>query len=236
MTIRVLAAGQSNMLGRGTGGPSFSGVSTDVSVWNNVNPLGANGTSFVTASAAQAAGTFENTDRNNFAVWFCDQLARKRLDTVTLTLVARGASPIAYWAPTEVTFPMLSETIDVWTATGQAPANVFLWQQGEGDVSTDTEVYKAAFNELVDNLKSADVIDDSTIIIICGTAEEYANRIAFNMNALVSLVNQSRVRAYAGTHSLTTADTTHFDGPSLAKFGRGSIFSAYLFSESRAER
>jgi hypothetical protein len=185
MTIKVFASGQSNMLGAGTGGPAMSGVSANVSVWNSVAPLGSIGNAFVTASAAQAAGTFQFTDRNNMAVWFCDKLARTLLDTVTLALVARNGSAISLWSPDEVTTPLFQRCVNVWTATGQGPADVFLWHQGESDLANAD--YKQDFKDLVQNLKDSDVISDDTIILPVGLVASDSSRQQFNENMLAPL-------------------------------------------------
>lgn len=214
MTIKVFYSGQSNALGRGTGGPAFSGVSPDVSVWNNVNPIGSNGSAFVTASAAQAAGVFEFTDRNNAGVWLCDRLARTLHEPVTLTLVARGASPISYWSPDEVTYPMLQECIDVWSATDQGPADVFVWQQGEQDVEvTSPAAYRERFSELKENLKTAGVIDDNTLVIVGGMVASTASKSSYNDSALSRCGD-----AYAPPDGLQN-DGVHFSGHSLYNLG-----------------
>lgn len=229
MTVRVFASGQSNMLGRGTGGPALSGVSADVRVWNNVNPLGSNGTAFVTAAQAQAAGTFQLTDRNNLAVWFCDKLARTQFDTVDLTLVARASSPIAYWAPGEATYPMLQECIDVWAATGQPPADVFLWHQGENNSAQSHSAYQSSFEALLSNLAAGGVINASTAIITGGILGEDASRAGFNRGALRPLAKKPR-RGHASSYRLTSGDGAHFDGASLYALGARRYFSAYLFA------
>lgn len=226
MTIKVFASGQSNMLGRGTGGPSFSGVSSDVRVWNNINPLGANGTAFVTASAAQAAGVFQETNRNNMAVWFCDKLARTQFDDVDLTLVALGGGQIAYWAPGEVTWPMLNECIAVWAATGQEPADVFLWHQGESDLANPT--YRAQFGQLIENLIAGGVLKASTLILLGGIAEDSAADVAFNQDQLQAMCGGKTT--YANSYLAPTYDTVHFTGQALYYFGAHRLFSAYLLS------
>lgn len=232
MTIRVFCSGQSNALGRGTGGPAFSGVSSSVRVWNNVNPLGANGTAFVSVVAARAAGTFELTDTNNHAVWFCDQLARTQFDTVDLTLVALGGASIAHFLPTEATFPMLAECQAVWTATGQAPADVFLWHQGEADTALTPAAYSAAFEQLVANLIARGVISATTLIILIGTAESSAVRVNFNRDVLQVLARSPR-RAYAHSSGMTTSDNSHFSGRDLAAMGLRRIYAAWLFARAR---
>lgn len=232
MTIKVFASGQSNMLGRGIGGPALIGVSSNVRVWNNVNPLGSNGSAFVTASSAQAAGTFELTDRNNLAVWFCDSLARKQLDTVDLTVVARASSQIALWSPTETTYPMLQECIDVYAATGQGPADVFIWHQGENNSTSVHSTYRALFEALVANLIAGNVIKSDATIITGGLLEDMATKVQFNSGALVPLSFPVR-RGHAASAGLTSPDAAHFDGHSLYKMGASRYYSAYLFAKNR---
>lgn len=234
MTIKVFASGQSNMVGRGAGGPAMSGASSDVRVWNNVNPLGSNGDAFVPAAQAQSGGTFELTDRNNLAVWFCDKLARKLFDTVDLTVVARASSSIQLWAPGEVTSPMLQECISVWTATNQrSAADVFLWHQGENNSATTPHAsYMAAFEALLVNLEAGGVIGPETVILVGGILEGDASRTSFNSGALLPLARR-RKRGYARSYGLTSADGAHFDGASLAALGARRYFAAYLFASGR---
>lgn len=234
MTIKVFASGQSNMLGIGTGGPGLSEVSSSVRVWNNVNPLGSLGTAFVTASAAQAAGTFQYTDRNNLAVWFCDKLARTQYESVDLTMVARGGSSITLWEP-DAAIGLYDRCVDVWTLTGQAPADVFLWHQGESDLTMDPVAYAAAFEQLLLDLAAGGVIDENTLILMGGIAQEEAQTVTFNSDVLVGLVDRSG-RGFAHSYGLVTSDAgTHFDGPSLYAFGAHRYHSAYVFARATAE-
>lgn len=233
MTIKVFMSGQSNALGLNSGGPAWSTVSSDVRVWNNINPLGANGTAFVTAAAAQAAGVFDYTDHNNFGPWFCDKLARTKSTPVDLTAVVRGASTIQRWSPDEVEFPMLQECIDVWAATWQGPADVFLWHQGESNTGTDHAVYSELFEELVLNLTAGGVIDENTLILIGGLVGSNANKENFNTGALQRLAIQPR-RAYANSYLIPTSDGTHFTGDGLTAMGAIRYYNAYLFAAARA--
>lgn len=228
MTISVFVSGQSNALGRGTGGPSLAGVSSSVSVWNSVNPLGNLGTAFVPAVTAQNAGTFEFTDRNNLGVWFCDRLSRDRLDDVTMTISARGASPIALWSPEETEFPLLENCIDTWGATGQPPADIFLWHQGEGNVETPSVEYLEAFAELITNLTAGAVISANTIILIGGLTPSTEAKLQFNDETL-SVAARARSRGYASPSNLGS-DGTHFTGEALWSLGAHRYYAAYEFA------
>lgn len=234
MTIRVFVSGQSNALGRNTGGPDWAGIHANVRVWNNVNPLGGNGSAFTTPATARAAGTFENTDRNSFGVWFCDRLARETGDSVDMTIVARGASSILVWDPAEATYPMLQECIDVWTATGQPPAHVFLWHQGEGDAaSMDHAEWETRFLDLCADLAAAGVIDGDTIILLGGIADEtLLTKVQFNAEVLRPLAAAQPRFGYANPRGLDTSDGTHFDGPALYNFGFHRYYAAYLDAQA----
>lgn len=233
MTIRVFASGQSNSLGRGTGGPAFSGVTSSVRVWDTINPLGALGTSWVTASAAQSGGTFENTDRNNAAVWFCDRVARLSGEDVDLTLVARGGTAISQWAP-GAGVPMLDQCVDVWAATGQAPANVFLWQQGEGDhISTPAQDYIDDFLALLANLQASGVINSRTAVVVSGISPSDADRFAYNNNALYPIQLEDARASFSSSLLLPTSDGTHFTGDALYSMGRRRFYAAYEYASAR---
>jgi len=228
MTISVLNSGQSNDIGRDPGGPPFSAVSSLVRFWNNVNPLGANGTAFVSAAAARTAGTFENQTNNNFGVWFAHRLAQVTGEQVDVTMVARGATNISGWAPGDPV-GMLQEMIDVWGATGQgAPANVFLWHQGEPHVTDSYSTYNVPFQALLTNLTSAGLIDANTIIILGGLSEDNSNRIAFNDNVLAVMAANYPNIFFAPSEGLSSFDGTHFTGQSLYTLGAERYADAYF--------
>ncbi|WP_332823127.1 sialate O-acetylesterase [Stutzerimonas kunmingensis] len=228
MAVRVFASGQSNSIGWGASGPSFAKVSSSVRVWNNANPLGGNGSAFVTAATAQTGGTFQYTDRNNAFVWFCDKLARTQHEAVDLTFVGRGNSPIELWDADESVSPMLAECIGVWTATGQPPADIFLWHQGENNAGWERTPYEARFDTLLDDLTRGGVIDGNTIVIVGGLAEENNQRVTFNHRVLARL----RRATFATSYGLKTSDGTHFDAASLTRLAR-RYFSAYQFARLR---
>lgn len=231
MTIRVFMSGQSNALGLGTGGPDWGDVSGNVRIWNNTNPMGTLGSAFVTAAQARAGGVFNYADRGNFGPWFCDKLARTQFQPVDLTAVVRGASNIGYWAPEGAPEPLLQQCIDVWAATGQDPANVFLWHQGESNTGTDHAVYREAFENLLTNLAAGGVIDSSTLVLIGGLCHISANRVNFNRNALQVLA-QKPGRAFASSYRLADYDGTHFTADALAELGAVRYYSAYQFARA----
>lgn len=232
MTIRVFMSGQSNALGRGTGGHPWSAIDSRVRVWDNTNPLGGNGSAWRSAAVARSTyGTFDNPDRNNFGVWFAHRLAQIRDDDVDFTIVARGGTAIEAWGTSSPSVPMLAECVDVYSATGQAPADVFLWHQGEGNVSTAPATYKADFLALVANLKAGGAINDDTVIILGGLSEDNQNRIDFNNDVLRELADENAQIFYANSSGLSSYDGTHFTGDSLFAMGAERAFAAYAEAE-----
>lgn len=233
MTIKILAAGQSNMIGKpSVNPPDFSTVSPSVRVWNNVNPLGAIGTAFVSAAEARAGGTFEHTDRNSLSPWFADKLARTQFESVDLTVVARGGSKIEFWSPAEPLYPMLAHTQAVWAATGQGPADIFLWHQGESNLPSPPANYQGKFEAMLSDLTAAGVISASTLILIGGIMEASKDCAAFNRRVLLPLA-KAPGRGYAHSTRLKAFDVptyTHFDSASLTALGAKRYYSAYLFA------
>lgn len=226
MTIRVLASGQSNMLGPGTGGPVASLIDSRVKVWNNGNPYATIGTAYVTP--VYGSPPFAYAGAANLAVWFCDRLARHVADTVDMVMVARSATLIEDWITSDGDpAPMFEQMVSVWNAANSAPADVFLWHQGEGAVSGNHALYRSRFIELVGTLKTAGLIDNNTVIIVGGLAEANTNRINFNRGALQVLAAENAQISYASSNGLDTYDNTHFTGQSAYIFGSERYFGAW---------
>lgn len=231
--IRIFASGQSNMVGRATDGPDWDLIDDRVTVWNNVNPLGSIGTAFSTPITARANGTFDFTNRNNLGVWFADRMARELDDDVRLVMAARGATAIESWAEGETEIPMLENCIDVWaasTAGDPAVADVFIWHQGEGNLSTPD--YPAKFTTLLANLEAGGVIGPNTLVIVGGLSEDNINRRNFNVNVLSKLHNSDSRIVFARSTGLHSYDGTHFDGKSLYRFGSERYYHAYRMAQT----
>lgn len=235
MTIRVFMSGQSNALGRGAGGPSFSLVDPRVLVWNNVNPGGGQaqsgpyGTAFISPSRASAP--FDPSGGWNIGLAFCHRLAQVRETNVQYLLCGQGGSSLKEWVtPEGGAGPVLAHSISAWSASGQDPAHVFLWHQGEGDTTeyymTFGE-YRSRFVRLLGHLMAAGVIDANTVVIVGGTAEENPDRIAFNNEVLRVLAAANPNIHYASSEGLETYDGSHFMGQDLYAFGADRYWEAY---------
>jgi hypothetical protein len=231
--MRVLVSGQSNTLCISPGGPSWAGISANVRVWNNLNPYSSVGDSWVTAEAARAAGTFwMHTTRNCFAVWFCDKLARYSFESVDLTIISREGRGIEYWSEDRPqNDSLLHQLTNVYAATGQGPADVFLWHQGENDSGSAPDIYPAKFLTLLSVLRARNIVDGNTIVIVGGLAHENQNYVRFTERALHPLTKYGI--AFASSHGLPTTDGVHFTGQALFKLGAVRYFSAYQFAKLR---
>lgn len=235
MVKRILASGQSNMDGRGIGGPDWSTISPRVRVWNSGNPLSTGGyqqgTAFVPVVGG-AAPFHPQSTRKNLAAYFCDKLARANDEDVYLTLISQGELNINEWVGSaNSTGPMLQRIFDNWTASGQGPADVFLWHQGEQNVNDGTtfETYQQRFNQMIQKLKDANVINNSTIIVLGGLGENTSARIQFNANYLRALSSEAPARRYASSAGLLPLqDASHFTGDQLYALGTERFWSAYL--------
>jgi hypothetical protein len=223
MTKVVFASGQSNMMGRGTGGPDPSSASSLVTVWNNGNELGVNGTAFISPP------TFGNNPwsqspfatGNNLSVWFCHRLAIETGESVKLVLCGKGGTAIdeGWDKDTGTVYP---EILDVWAATGLTePADIFLWHQGDG--STDTSGYTSSWQAMRLNLISDGILSADTACVLgeCRASAETANPKYHNIAATTPncyVADQSGLRDYDGIH---------FTGNSLYQFGYERYWAAY---------
>lgn len=220
----VLASGQSNMSGRGLGGPSLDSVSPLVRVWNNTNELGSHGSEFV-ASPTQGSAPWSQAPLNagnNLAAWFCDRLAKETGEEVRLILVSKGGSSISHWDP--ITGDLFEEIEDVWSATGlSTPADIFLWHQGESDASSTQGAYTSAFLAMISALESASILAEDAAKIVGGVR---AGAAVVNP-WLQSLAAENANIYYADPTGLHDSDGTHFTGNHLFQFGHGRYWDAY---------
>lgn len=224
MTKLVLSTGQSNDLGRYEGGTAFS-LATNVTAWNNVNPLGSNGTAFVTPT--ESSPPFNSTGGNNLALWFCRRMAQELNEAVELILVARDSSDLTYWNPTTGT--IYQEIEDVHAATGRGAADVLIWHQGEGGNGATGEfdhLYKADWITMRNALRTAGILKNDAPSILGGLQ---GTRIGGARDMyLQELADENADVYYASSEGLTDGgDTLHFSGPALYTFGYFRYWEQY---------
>lgn len=211
--ITVLAMGQSNAVGWGSGG--VWGIPPSVTVWNCAgnSDAGFVGNAFVAPVYGAAPFT---AGHNNMMVHACRYLATELGEDVQLILVAYGGQPIQQWSEG----PMYGRMEAVLAAAGVDCVDAFLWHQGEANTPTHA-TYAAAWNTLLGKMTADGVIDADSPIVI----GELANQpTAPNMNAVLrSIANASDRIALADIACFTandqSVDFSHFNGPSLVRAG-----------------
>ncbi len=123
---------------------------------------------------------------------------------------------------------MLTRCIDIYRASGQQPADVFLWHQGESDCLSGmppTE-WIVAFDALVENLVEAKVLRPDPIVLAGGVAHSQASFVRFNASAIQAAMRR-KGRVYVGSAGLEESDGMHFTGEALVEFGARRYYAAY---------
>jgi hypothetical protein len=216
--IYVLATGQSNMGGRFPYPLNFS-TATRVKVRNNSNPLGSNGTSWITP--VEGAAPFNASGATNLAVWFCKRLSIEMNDDVRLAIVFRDSSDLSYWDPS--TGLVYQEIEDVWGDAGAPAADILLWHQGENGGTS----YKANWIIMRNALRTAGILKADAPAILGGLQ---GTRIGgTNDTYLQELAAENDDVYYADSSGLTSLDAVplHFDGVSLYEFGYNRYWAQY---------
>lgn len=213
--LTVLASGQSNMCGRGPGGPSPVTADRRVTVWNNENELGEDGTEFISppdfGNAPWGIGRWEGA--NNLAVWFADKAAKELERRVNLVLVCKGGRGLDSW---DIDQDVYHEILNVYRLSNSPPADYFLWHQGDLSFTWTKEEYRESFLGLIDNLKSDGILSENVQVIAGGLARDEAEHI----NELFrELSEEYDYIHFASAEGLETMDGVHFTGESLYKFG-----------------
>lgn len=218
--LTIIASGQSNMCGRGVGGPSPLTSSPLVRVWNNANELANDGNAFI------AAPDFSNPpwgmDRwagaNNLALWFAHKAAAELNEEVRLVLVCRGGRSIDTWDSNQETYTAMKR---IYLSTAEPPADVFLWHQGESDIDMSTCAYKLNFLSLLARMRADRILKhDGPAVVgtIVEDGEDLAQEIAFN-TSLYNLATEHPDILFVNADGLSLHDTKHFGGWSLYHLG-----------------
>lgn len=213
--LTILAMGQSNALGFGTGG--VWGIPASVTVWNcagNGNS-GSVGNAFV-APVMGAAPFFPG--KNNMMVHACRYLAAELNQNVRLILVSYGGQPISEWSA--VNGPMYTRMKNVLTAANVSSVDAFLWHQGEANTPTYA-TYEAAWATLIGKMTSDGYINASTPIVIGDLACQPTSP---NMNAVLRGLAEASARVSIADISCfqtndMVVDIAHFNGISLVRAG-----------------
>lgn len=229
-TIRVLAMGQSNMVGSGSGGSSS--FDSRVTVWD--------GTDF--SAVTLGSDPFNGDGSNNLAAHFCSRLAEETGRKVELVLIAQGGNPIENWVG-NITYKTDTEDRSVngtnrprWVELrddlaacgwdGNYTADYVLWHQGEGNQFYPTthyanqdpypvDVYVDQFNYMVDALLSEGFTSENSVIVAGSLSwmdmdegEYFRATSQLNMNRALAMIATSGVQnfRFASLHGLQCDD------------------------------
>lgn len=214
--ITVLAMGQSNAVGRNTGGrQAFSSLLT---CWNNENDIDSASVNLGSAFVAADIGQFPFDDGcNNLMIQTCNLLARATGENVRVILVAMGGKPIASWATSSgAAGAMYTRTEAVLAAAGVSSVDLVLWQQGVTDDNAGTTgTYVASWGHLLSNLQSDGYITSTTPIVVGLEAKDYktVNSILVSISNADSRVGLAKIAGFG------TDDGTHFLGEECINIG-----------------
>lgn len=210
--LTILASGQSNMCGRGIGGPSPLTADSRVQVWNNVNELVSDGTAFISVPDF-ANPPWYHGGANNLALWFADAAARELGEDVKLVLVCKGAQPISLWRSDGEMYLAIKR---IYQLTGLPPADVFLWHQGESNSTTAQCTYKLEFLNLLSRLRADGILAYNAPTIVGELRKASASDTSA---ALRQLATAHPDILFADADGIPDFDGTHFTGQGLYEFG-----------------
>lgn len=215
-TLTILAMGQSNAVGTGTGG-AWS-IPNTVTVWNCAADSSATnaglGNSFVAATRGSAP--FHSSGGNNLFVHAARYLAAELGVNIRLILVARSGFAISNWAANGSMYLRMKAVL---AAASVTKVDAFLWHQGEADFGA-TGAYTTAWNTLLTNMTSDGYIDASTPIVL---GELIVQSASGTMNGILRAIADASDRValadIACFPMISPADNFHFTGPSLVRAG-----------------
>ena len=232
---RILIAGQSNALGRGTEAAISLSKAPDenIKIWNHGTGafetwnLATNTMQLVapiTSDGTSGAGPTNNA--YNMA-WATAKflIADNFCGAVEIILEAEGNEIINNFIPaTSEHWARLEQQI---TAAGWDYVDLVIWHQGESDRSRSAENWIADLNTLVEQFENLSVVDERTIIVLGELSQTYIESTPVQLDsnnimaAWVQTLHNGRIRiAPVGGCDVKVGDEIHFSGPGLVQAGR----------------
>lgn len=205
----VVVAGQSNMVGAGTGGDLTT--DPDVMVYN--------------PETGQIEPWRYPNARNNLYIPFANDIAQSMGRPVLVVQGAVSGSRIDSWLETGsgVNWDALDADVRAALAqVGQDHVDSFLWHQGEGDYPLAPTTYAALLTAFIAQVRGADWAGESMAILVGELSREGVNSA---QNVALQQLEQSlsgdALLRFVSSVGLTAFDTVgvHFDGESLVAFG-----------------
>jgi len=213
----VVAAGQSNMVGAGSGGDQA--VDGNVMVYN------------------PETGMIEAWDypniRNNLYIPFANDIAQSLGRPVLVIAGPVSGSRIDSWLETGSGVNWVALDADVRAAlalAGQDHVDSFLWHQGESDYPLAPATYAALMTAFIAQVRGADWAGDAMAVLVGELSREGVNSA---QNTALQILEQSMsgdaLLRFVSSVGLNAFDTVgvHFDGEALVEFGH-RFFAALM--------
>jgi hypothetical protein len=224
----ILFMGQSNALGRGTGGGDLE-TNENVRIWNSTS--GSFEVWDLTEDPPQY-GDAATVGANNFTFHFSKKFNEVYGRPVYVIDSAKGGQSISSWVPSSSSL-YTNMTAKV-SAAGSPDIDLVLWHQGEANYLDSESSYKSSFDSLLTQLRAESFIADDTPVI-AGQLGNEPNSAGINSSALNSFFDRENFSEYyekdyvylAETAYLELTDTIHFSGSSLVDMGRFYYWEAF---------
>ena len=205
----VVAAGQSNMVGAGSGGDQTT--DPDVMVYN--------------PETGQIEAWHYPNARNNLYVPFANDIAQSLGRPVLVVQGAVSGSRIDSWLDTGsgVNWDALDTDVRAALAQiGQDHVDSFLWHQGESDYPLAPTTYAALMTAFIAQVRGSDWAGDAMAVLVGELSREGVNSAQSQALQLLeqSLSGDNLLRFVSST-GLNAFDSVgvHFDGDALVDFG-----------------
>lgn len=219
--IYVLEVGGSNAKCRGSGGLDPIFASSLIEVWNNQSETPTVGTNWISSPTFNNAPWDPISNGNNSGLWFCDRLAKHTRKNVRLLVAAKGNLLMNDIQPPSG--PRYTLVKDAYSVSSAPPADILIWNNGDELLSTNYDMYKALFQNMLNGFIADNIIKPSTVIILQGLVgtQAYLNT---NIQTLSSEIANSY---FASSNSLRDFDGVHLNGPDLYYMGYNRCWEAY---------
>jgi len=219
----ILATGQSNMLGYGSGTLGDTVQDARVSVWNNSS-------SWVT-SRIHFAPYRTDGYYNNLAFHFAKKLAQTENRIVRLILQAYPGQPIEYWATGATAWTGIGTAVSA-SGSSTKTFSAILWHQGEsngdgyGPCVTDN-CYRDSLYHLISRFNATAWVDNTTKFIAGGLSVNGTSGHKGREDVLKELNSDTLTyTGFADAYGFTLGDV-HFTNAELVEFGSVRYWNAY---------
>jgi Ca2+-binding RTX toxin-like protein len=218
----VVAAGQSNMEGSGTGGDMT--LSGNVAAWDwfNGDLIQAD----YLAAPANGPGVRSGTAiRNNLYFPFAEAAAADLGRPVLVIAHPIPGSRIDSWLETGQgqNWQVLQDDIaDALAAVGQRQADAFLWLQGESDFPVPTAEFQALFLQFVAQVRAQEWAGAEMAFLAGELSRQGLNWVQNRAFQAIEEANPDALLRFVSSAGLTASHDPsgiHFDGPSLNDYG-----------------